>query len=163
MDKYIDMSENKWIEVYKPLTDKDNCIINYEFDDIPKDVSPYNVWTVVDGDDNVCVTCSGYHIVNRMHYHITEVAWKEGEVISTYDSVQYEFYVESCYEELDDLEHSIKKAKANPDDPISKMNLDYYGHTKKEQEESRQDIFEKIEYGKSEIKRLEKLESEEVS
>lgn len=163
MDKYISMSENKWDRVYKPLTDKDNCIMNYEFDEIPKDVSPYNVWTVVDGDDNVSVICNGYHIVNRMHYLITEVPWEEGQDISTYDSVQYEFYVDSCHEELDDLEHSIKKAKANPDDPISKMNLDHYGHTKEEQEESRLEILERIEYGKSEIKRLEKLEAEEVA
>tara|TARA_R100001377_G_C3106612_1_gene81040 strand:+ start:39 stop:530 length:492 start_codon:yes stop_codon:yes gene_type:complete len=163
MEKFIEMSENKWHKIYKALVDKDNCIINYEFDEIPEDVSPYNVWTVVDGDDNVGVICNGYHIVNRMHYHITEVAWKEDENICTFDSGDYESYIDSCHEELDDLEHSIKKAKANPNDPISKMNLDYYGYTKKEREESRKEILEKIEYGKSEIKRLEKLEAEEVA
>ena len=33
---------------------------------------------------------------------------------------------------MEDLEESIKRAEANPNDDMSKTNLDYYGYTKEE-------------------------------
>lgn len=38
---------------------------------------PRRVWTYVDGDKEPIII-SGYHVVNRIGYFITEVAWDEG-------------------------------------------------------------------------------------
>ncbi len=54
MEKFIEMSENKWHKIYKALVDKDNCIINYEFDEIPEDVTaPADAVVKTHDNDNI--------------------------------------------------------------------------------------------------------------
>lgn len=35
-----------------------------------------NVWTLIDGDDGGQVIVSGFHVVNRVGYFVTELPWK---------------------------------------------------------------------------------------
>jgi len=178
MEKFKLISYNKWLEVYKPIISNNNqdspegypqyfytvqAVENY----IKKNnlnfetKNGYHVWTDVQGDDGVCVMLNGWHWCNASEYYITQNPWLEGEDIETYSAGGYECYMEGCHEEMEDLEQSIKRAEANPNDDMSKMNLDYYGYTKEEQEESRQDIRDKIAYCKEEIIRCNDMEKKE--
>ena len=122
------------------------------------DADNFHVQVWVDGDDGVCLMCSGWHWCNAMEYYITQNPWLEGEEINTYSAGGYECYIEGCQEEMDDLEQSIKRAEANPEDDMSKMNLDYYGYTKEGQEESREQIRDRIRYAESEIIKCNEME-----
>lgn len=37
------------------------------------------VWTIVEGDDGNLWALTGYHVVNRLHYVITEEEWTEAD------------------------------------------------------------------------------------
>ena len=37
---------------------------------------PRNIWTLVDGDDGNLYIVSGYHLVNRINYFVTEVPYE---------------------------------------------------------------------------------------
>lgn len=39
------------------------------------------IWTIVENDDNDLVIRAGYWLVNRMGYIVTEVAWKEENIL----------------------------------------------------------------------------------
>lgn len=47
------------------------------------DLEPNRVWTVVDGDDGTYIV-NGYHLVNRIHYLITQIPF-EGEFLEVLD------------------------------------------------------------------------------
>jgi hypothetical protein len=72
------ISITKWFEEFKPV---DGGAI---FEDVAKGTDPLTVWTVINADGYESIE-SGYHFINRMGYHITEVARKEDEVISVYE------------------------------------------------------------------------------
>lgn len=40
-----------------------------------------HIWTIVENDDNDLVIRAGYWLVNRMGYIVTEVAWKEENIL----------------------------------------------------------------------------------
>ena len=48
------------------------------------DLEPNRVWTLVDGDDGTYIV-NGYHLVNRIHYFITEIPF-EGEFLEVLDT-----------------------------------------------------------------------------
>jgi len=172
MEQFKLISYNKWLAVYKPILETEGYpMMFYTVDAVENYIkennlnfgteTAYHVWTEVDGDDGVCIMCSGWHWCNAMEYYITQNAWKEGEEINTYSAGGYECYIEGCQEEMDDLEQTIKRAEANPNDDMSKMNLDYYGYTKEEQEESREQIRDRIKYAESEIIKCNEMEKKE--
>lgn len=45
--------------------------------------SPYNVWTLVDAEDELFIN-PGWHLVNRQGYFITEVPWSESSESEEY-------------------------------------------------------------------------------
>ncbi len=70
----------KWAEQFKPILDKDGDARKYETygDDLEEvrkvaQKDPAKVWTYVDGDRGKSGIVEGYHFVNRIYYHITEV------------------------------------------------------------------------------------------
>lgn len=66
------ISYEEWIETYKPLNDHEGIpkiIETWEVAKYDKD----KVWTLVDAEPYPVIV-SGWHYVNRLHYHVTEVA-----------------------------------------------------------------------------------------
>jgi len=157
------ISYNKWLAVYKPILEPGGYpIMFYTVDAVENYIKEsnlnfetengYHVWTEVDGDDGVCIMCSGWHWCNAMEYYITQNPWLEGEEINTYSAGGYECKIESIYEEIDCMNDCIKKGKS----------LDYYGHTKAEQEEHYKEMYlDDIAYCKEEIKRCNEMERKE--
>ena len=84
---FLEMSFNKWLETYKPITnhidpnasfqDESGSGIMFETygDEVEfvRSQSPANIWTYGDGDDGGGYIWNGWHIVNRLGYFITEV------------------------------------------------------------------------------------------
>jgi hypothetical protein len=53
----------------------------FEFDEVVK-LPVNNVWTVVEGDNGKLYALTGFHIVNKLHYVVTEEPWtQEDEAI----------------------------------------------------------------------------------
>lgn len=46
------------------------------------------VWTIIDGDDGELYLVTGYHLVNRLGYIITEVEWTNEDESFQYESVE---------------------------------------------------------------------------
>lgn len=92
---------DKWAEKYKPVKNhfsKDDN--NYTFEtygdevEFVKSHDQHYIWTWVDGDMSSLVV-AGYHFVNRIGYHISEIPWTdEDEYVLL--SVEAEC---SCYNE----------------------------------------------------------------
>ena len=84
------MDIDQWEETYKPIPnhlvpnsswqDEDGVGIMFETygDELSfiKTQDPTYVWTYLDGVDGTYVV-SGYHIVNRIGYFVTQVPWTE--------------------------------------------------------------------------------------
>jgi len=69
-----------WARQFKPVLDKDGDARKYEtygsdLEEVRKvaEKEPGRVWTYVDGDSDKTGIIEGYHLVNRIYYHITEV------------------------------------------------------------------------------------------
>ncbi len=82
-DKQITWDDwhDKFRPISNPLTDG-----QVEFDphteqdmEAVKAANPNNVWTTVEGDESIVVV-PGYHYVNRLFYHITELPWDDEEL-----------------------------------------------------------------------------------
>ncbi|WP_420419645.1 hypothetical protein [Pacificispira sp.] len=43
--------------------------------------TPGCVWTLVEGDDDTVVVVSGFHVVNRLGYFLTEFRWVGSEIV----------------------------------------------------------------------------------
>lgn len=95
------ITHDEWVERFKPDVDENGEIMPYEtygsdlnsvLDIASSD--PGRVWTVVEDDNGIPVVLSGYHLVNRLYYHITENSF-DGDHLNVIDS---------DYDEMVDLE-----------------------------------------------------------
>lgn len=90
------MNYDQWTEKYKPIKNwlnKDEPDIDF-FETYGVEIglvlgvnrfNPKQVWTLVDGDEGSWIT-SGYHLVNRIQYFITEIPFEgEGDLYVLYD------------------------------------------------------------------------------
>jgi hypothetical protein len=74
----------EWEDTYLPITNPitGDCKTDYSFEtygeelDYIRSHDEHNVWTEMDGDNGVYIV-SGYHLVNRIQYYVTDVAWTE--------------------------------------------------------------------------------------
>ncbi len=69
----IQITEDQWYARYAPMTDS-------PLDDVDDYVPVRNVWTLVETDGSLYVL-NGFHVVNKIGYHITEERWARGEEI----------------------------------------------------------------------------------
>jgi hypothetical protein len=69
----ITITEDQWYAGYAPMT-------HTPLDTVDDYVPVRNVWTLVDTDDKLYIV-NGYHVVNKIGYHITEERWKHGQEI----------------------------------------------------------------------------------
>jgi hypothetical protein len=99
-----EMTYEQWVEKYKPIknhlvTDDTTSFETYgeelQFVILSDD---YKVWTELDGDNGVYLV-SGYHIVNRISYYVTEIPWQEDEDICI---TVCEFVVCDCFDPDDE-------------------------------------------------------------
>ena len=62
--------------ITNPFSDNEDDILIDNYREVWKDLtnlkSKYEVWTVLEGDNNVWYVSKGFHIVNRIGYLITE-------------------------------------------------------------------------------------------
>ena len=78
------MTYDYWVENFHPIySNPDNDTMQWETygDEVQYVIQQddHNVWTEVDGDEGTYIV-NGYHLVNRIHYYITEKSW-EGDYI----------------------------------------------------------------------------------
>jgi hypothetical protein len=76
----ITLTDDEWTEQYRPLPAPSGSQM-WEFDEIPYDKRGFHVWSWIDGDEGGTYVVSGYHIVNKYAYAVTEVPWQEGDDI----------------------------------------------------------------------------------
>lgn len=71
-----------------------------------------NVWTWVDGDMSSLLV-AGYHYVNRIGYHVTEIPWTdENEYVVLSEEVECECYDEEAMDNGDREEHGDPDCKS---------------------------------------------------
>jgi len=85
----IEIGDNEWEDTFHPIInplDSNASCEGQMFETYGEELAyvlevanrePRRVWTYVDGD-KAHIIISGYHLVNRIGYFITEVAWDEG-------------------------------------------------------------------------------------
>jgi len=83
--EYIQMTYEEWLEQYKPLLNVDGTPLVFEtygvdYEEL-KEKNRLTIWTVEDIDGETAMF-SGFHWVNRLHYHITTVPFKEEQSIA---------------------------------------------------------------------------------
>lgn len=83
-EKFIELDYDAWFDKYKPLTNPNGDVRQFETYgddlDIITNTDVHNVWTWADGGD-YSVIYSGVGFVNRLVYYVTEVPWVDGEFI----------------------------------------------------------------------------------
>ncbi len=109
---FKEISEDDWFDTYKPI--KNSIDINASFDgrmfetygdelEFVRAQDENRIWTYGDGDDGGTFIWSGYHIVNRIGYFITEVPFQNGAEIQIPIEVVSELYVcNNCGAEWED-------------------------------------------------------------
>ena len=79
-----EMTWDEWSAKYRPIK---NHLVDYDtmqFETYGEELEfvcqqpNATVWTEMDGDDGVYLV-SGYHLVNRINYYVTEIPWTDGE------------------------------------------------------------------------------------
>ena len=60
---------------FRPIDGPDGALY-WRFEQLPKDVDPHRVWTIVDCEGHLYVS-PGYHLVNRVDYVLCEVPWTD--------------------------------------------------------------------------------------
>jgi hypothetical protein len=55
----------------------------FQFDEV-KDRNPRTVWTIVEGDSGRLYASAGFHLVNKLHYVVTEEEWTEQDETTDY-------------------------------------------------------------------------------
>jgi hypothetical protein len=93
------ITNQEWEDTYKPIKNPTNDWGgNYSaFETFTPDVTfvseqPDNtIWTELDGDNGVYIV-SGYHLVNRIQYYVTEVPWTEDVEIVVCEYIDCDCY-----------------------------------------------------------------------
>jgi hypothetical protein len=137
MQKEKEMTYEEWIGTYKPLCGDDSPEDILQFDTVeevfiflgktppPTDEDTFNavhklIWTETAGDGWYFIS-TGIHYVDRMHYFICEVPWKEENEASVYeDQGSYCEYcdenVHTCiHDDDDDSWHTKSNDKEHED------------------------------------------------
>ena len=76
-----------WEEKYSPIEDEYGYPRVFDTHDdwqYISTISPLNVWTTVEGDNDSYVITNGVSMVNRLEYYVTKVPWNEGEYIEVH-------------------------------------------------------------------------------
>ena len=85
------ITEDEFYEKFTPIENHlddnaswDNCMFETygEEEDFVREQNEQNIWTIVEGDDDTMFIESGFHIVNRMGYLITEEIWSEDTIVT---------------------------------------------------------------------------------
>ncbi|CAB5220200.1 hypothetical protein UFOVP235_2 [uncultured Caudovirales phage] len=93
----ITMTDDEWTELFRPMTNPidDNascggCMFETFGDDLAFVLkqNPLCVWTYQDDDNGIPCITSGYHLVNRIGYFVTEKPFDEDQDI--YVTLDYE-------------------------------------------------------------------------
>lgn len=88
---YKEINEEDWIETYKPIVNHITPYASFSgylfetYGDELEYVSSKdanNIWTVVEGDEGYPLIVSGYSLVNRIGYILTEVPWADEDMIT---------------------------------------------------------------------------------
>lgn len=97
---------NEWANKYKPIKnhfskDPDEVMFETYGEEVEfvKAQDPKYIWTYLQGDMSDLVV-AGYHFVNRIGYHISEVPWEnEDDYVLLSVQVECECYNEEGYED----------------------------------------------------------------
>ena len=83
-NKFIELTEEEWFEQFKPVLnhiDENGSFDGHMFEtygdevDYVKEQDVHHIWMYGDGDDGCSYIWSGWGIVNRIGYFVTEVPW----------------------------------------------------------------------------------------
>jgi len=77
-EKELDAWEDKYRPIKNPVSGDQKFETYGEELDFVRSQDPRCIWTLVDGDDGNLYITSGYHLVNRINYFVTETPF-EGE------------------------------------------------------------------------------------
>lgn len=88
-NELYNLTMDEWVDTYKPIKNPNNdwggdysSFETYSPDVTFVSAQPDNtIWTEIDGDEGVYIV-SGYHLVNRIQYYITEKPWVEDVVVT---------------------------------------------------------------------------------
>ena len=95
MENYIEMTMEEWEAKYKPIINHldENASFQNENDEgimfetygeeleFVRSQNPLCIWTYHHGESNSSYIGSGYHLVNRLGYFITEIPFEENQII----------------------------------------------------------------------------------
>jgi hypothetical protein len=95
MDNFIELGEEEWFNTYKPIINHLDPNASFQTDEgvgymfetygdeveFVKKQNPNCIWTYGDGDDGGGYIWSGWHLVNRIGYFITEVPFPDNTII----------------------------------------------------------------------------------
>jgi hypothetical protein len=63
---------------FRPIDSPDHTVW-WSREQLPVDIDPHLVWTIVDCEGKLCVS-PGFHIVNRIDYVVCEAPWTEEDI-----------------------------------------------------------------------------------
>ena len=81
---FREMTWDEWEKEFKPITDDQGpkCFETYGDDfEIVRNTEASLIWTVIDGPGRFTQIVSGYHLVNRLEYHIATVPFDLDDII----------------------------------------------------------------------------------
>lgn len=115
---FVELTWSEFVEQFKPIknhfreNDESYLFETYgEEVEFVKSVEPNRIWTFADGDMCSYVS-SGWHYVNRLGYHITEIPFDENKdyqiIISTEEECE-------CYNEDEDIMEQRGGEYGDPD------------------------------------------------
>jgi hypothetical protein len=87
MNEYLHLSYDAWFDTYKPVLSSFGDVKDYDYDEarnLARSVHSNRLWTLLDCDGQL-VIANGWHYVNRLGYHMTELPFKAGITIEVYD------------------------------------------------------------------------------
>ena len=101
MDDYLQLDETAFEQRFRPLKDEAGAWRDFDWTDaadlgeITRAAAELRLWTTVDVDGFVMLL-SGWHLVNRLGYVISEVAFPELVAIEVYDPADLEDWDAFC-------------------------------------------------------------------
>lgn len=109
MNNFLEISYDDWFDTYRPITnhiDKNASFDGYMFEtygdevEFVKSQDPAKIWMYGDGDSGNGYIWSGWGLVNRLGYFITEVPCPENLTIQI-KLDDYYYFCEGCHAEWD--------------------------------------------------------------